>query len=80
MTIHWSTLILRVVGFVGIGFVYATATLDAWLGSQHRATIAERIQPWTKRNPWFAALITLGLGALINHFFFPCWFDLGPCT
>lgn len=68
---RWPTVLLGIAGFLGLGFVFGVALVDAWLGGRNQPTIAERIQPWTKRNPWFAGALAFGLGALITHFFWP---------
>ncbi len=67
----WSTVLLALVATIGLLAVFGLALLDAWLGNRNQPTVAERIQPWTKKNPWFAAAVAFGLGALINHFFWP---------
>src|SRR2546429_157450 len=32
--------------------------VDGVLGSQDQTTVAQRLQAWTKRNPWFSAILT----------------------
>jgi anaerobic C4-dicarboxylate transporter len=62
---------LAAISTLGLGFVFGLAILDAVLGSRDQPTIAERLVTWTKRNPWFAAVLAFTLGVLISHFFWP---------
>lgn len=62
---------IALVAALTVGLVFGLAMLDAVLGSRDLPTIGERLQTWTKRNPWFAAVLSLILGVLISHFFWP---------
>ena len=68
---RFPTVGLAVISAFGLGSVFGLMILDGVLGSQDQATVAERLQAWTKSNPWFSAVLTFTLGVLIGHFFWP---------
>jgi hypothetical protein len=69
--IPFATIGLALISGLGLLSVFGVMVVDGALGSQQRATVAERLQAWTKRNPWFSAVLTFTLGVLIAHFFWP---------
>lgn len=69
--IPFPTIGLAVISTLGLISVFGVMILDGVLGSQDRPTVAELLQAWTKRNPWFSAVLTFTLGVLIAHFFWP---------
>ena len=62
---------IAAVSTLSVGLVFSLAIVDAVLGSRDLPTIGERLQTWTKKNPWFSAVLSLILGVLISHFFWP---------
>jgi anaerobic C4-dicarboxylate transporter len=69
--IPFATIGLAVVATLGLISVFGLMIVDSILGSQNQETVAERLQAWTKHNPWFSAVLTFTLGVLIAHFFWP---------
>ena len=62
---------IAVVAALGVGSIFFLIILDAVLDRNGSATIGERLVTWTKKNPWFSAILTLILGVLLSHFFWP---------
>jgi hypothetical protein len=65
------TIGLAAVAALALTSVFGLMILDGILGSQEQPTVAERLQVWTRDNPWFSAVLTFTLGVLIAHFFWP---------
>ena len=69
--IPFATIGLAVVATLGLISVFGLMIVDSVLGSRDQPTVAERLQAWTKNNPWFSAVLTFTVGVLIAHFFWP---------
>ncbi|TMD16602.1 MAG: hypothetical protein E6J00_00195 [Chloroflexi bacterium] len=69
--IPFPTVGLAVISALALTSIFGLMVVDGVLGSQDQTTVAQRLQAWTKRNPWFSAVLTFTLGVLISHFFWP---------
>ena len=62
---------IAAVAVVALGLPIAVAFIEGELERRGRRTIGQRLATWSRRNPWFAAVLSIVLGALIGHFFWP---------
>jgi H+/Cl- antiporter ClcA len=54
-----------------LGVLIAIALIDGELERRGHRTLGQRLATWSRRNPWFAAVLAFVLGALLGHFFWP---------
>lgn len=62
---------IAAVAVFSLGILIAIAFIDGELERRGQRTIGQRLAIWSRRNPWFAAVLAFVLGALIGHFFWP---------
>jgi hypothetical protein len=60
---------ISIVGLVVLAMMFGIAAVDAVLEAGRWMPIDRRLQAWSGRYPYFAAGLSLLLGAMLGHFF-----------